>query len=339
MKVCSLVILILLSLSACESEEPPTGMPRCEPEGELLIERDLKSGFRLLFEGDSQKARDVFRSILEQEKNHPEALLGVKHAEGVVTKHRGEHAARLTVAERLIPAPMPVNAERYRYEYEWEGHKVREGVKESGKVNIKRPFKVRQDAAGKILAKDDLPQLQRTLDTLVFQDSQTATADEFFYASAVQNASTHFLIDADGRIFQTLDLALEAQHCGLPSISRRSISVTLVNPMVESTKPREERVRSAPLERHGVKVVHWSYTPAQRRSLNKLVAGLLALLPNLSVDLPEDEVGRVLTTVVSKPQEAKGLLGHCHIDLNASDPTVAFPWRELKRYLSSSLEP
>ena len=43
MKVCSLVILILLSLSACESEEPPTGMPRCEPEGELLIERDLKS--------------------------------------------------------------------------------------------------------------------------------------------------------------------------------------------------------------------------------------------------------------------------------------------------------
>ena len=65
----------------------------------------------------------------------------MKHAEGVVTKHRGEHSARLTVAERLIPAPMPVNAERYRYEYEWEGHKVREGVKESGVKKIKRPFK------------------------------------------------------------------------------------------------------------------------------------------------------------------------------------------------------
>tara|TARA_B100000674_G_C37913066_1_gene949501 strand:+ start:951 stop:1688 length:738 start_codon:yes stop_codon:yes gene_type:complete len=245
----------------------------------------------------------------------------------------------LTVAERLIPAPMPVNAERYRYEFEWEGQKVREGVREGGKATLKRPFKTRQDAAGKILAKDDLTQLQRTLDTLVFQDSQTATADDFFYASAVQNASTHFLIDTDGRIFQTLDLALEAKHCGVPSISRRSISVTLVNPMVESRKPREKRARSAPLERHGVKVVHWSYTPAQRRSLNKLVAGLLALLPNLNLELPEDEFGRVLTTVVSKPHEAKGLLGHFHIDLEASDPTVAFPWRELKRYLSSSLEP
>ena len=39
MKACSLAILIFMSLTACESEEPPTGMPRCEPEGELLVER------------------------------------------------------------------------------------------------------------------------------------------------------------------------------------------------------------------------------------------------------------------------------------------------------------
>ena len=93
MKACSLAILIFMSLTACESEEPPTGMPRCEPEGELLVERDLKAGFRSLFEGDSQKARELFRSILDQEKDHPRLYL-VSSTLKVLLQNAGESTQR-----------------------------------------------------------------------------------------------------------------------------------------------------------------------------------------------------------------------------------------------------
>ena len=338
-------VLIVLGLSACEAQDPPTGIPRCEPEGELLVERKLKTGFKHLFDGDSQQAREVFKELLEQEPEHPEALLGMKHSEGVATKRRGVSSeSRFTIANRLIPAPMSVNSERFRYEYEWEGQRIRNrlaGLNEEdhNEPDRKRPYSIRRDQVGAAIASDDLAHVQRAVDTIVFRDSQTNTVSEFFYLSAMKGHSTHFLIDPSGRIFQSLDLALEAHHCSVPNVSRRSISITVVNPMQISKKSMLDRQKSAPLERHGSKVSHWEYTPTQRRSLNQLVAGLLALVPQIRRDVPEDTLGRVLSTSVSKPNDAKGLLGHFHIDSNVLDPTVAFPWVELKRYLSVSMEP
>ena len=340
MKAVFALYVCVFFLSGCDAQEPPTGMPRCEPEGELIVERSLKNGFRHLYEGDSQKAREVFTELLADEPEHPEALLGRKLADGVAAQRGGvANDARLIVANRLIPAPMPVNSERFRYEFEREGQRVRDRIRGRAVANRKSPYSPRRDRAGAKVASNDLAQLQRVIDAIVFRDSQTHSAVDFFYASATEGASTHFLIDAEGLIHQTLDLAFEAHHCNVPTVSRRSISITLVNPMHTSEQNHHARVRSAPLMRHGVKISQWAYTPAQRRSLNQLVAGLLALFPQLKVEIPEDELGRILSGPVSEPAEATGLLGHFHLDGNALDPTVAFPWSELKRYLSVSLEP
>jgi len=312
-------------------------MPRCEPEGELIVERNLKIGFRHLFDGDSKKARDVFNSLLAQEPEHPEALLGLRHAEGVATTRTGGVVeSRFTIAGRLIPSPVKVNSERFRYEHEHEGQRVRDSSANDRVVDRKPSHSSRTDSAGTKVGLRDLTEVQKGIDAIVFRDSGTSTIVDFFYESAVNGASTHFIIDSDGSIFQSLDLAYRSHFCRVENVERRSIAITMINPMEISTQPREARSKSAPTQRHGAKVSHWGYTPSQRRSLNQLVAGLVGLLPQLRLAIPEDDMGRTLTSALLDAGEAKGLLGHFHLDSEATDPSVAFPWNELKRYLSAA---
>jgi len=329
--------LLLLVLSACDTPEPPSGIPRCEPEGELLVERNLKLGFRHLFEGDSKKARDVFKSLLEQEPEHPEALLGLRQAEGVVGQRAtGSIESRFTIAGRLIPSPVRLNSERFRYEYEAAGQRLRD-IATSGDIEErKRSYGLRTDKAGTKVGLRDFAKVQKEIDTVVFHDSETSSVEEYFYSSAVGGESTHFIIDTDGSIFQSLDVVNRPLFCGIENIERRAISITMINPVDLSRAAHGARSKSAPVQRHGRKISHWGYTPSQRRSLNQLVAGLFGLMPQLKVTVPEDELGRPLTGVVSDTHKAKGLLGHFHLDSEAKDPTVAFPWDELKRYLSAA---
>ena len=337
----TIVLWIAFCLAACETQKAPLGVPRCEPEGELLVERQLKSGFKHLFEGNSQKAKELFQQLLDTEPGHPEALLGVKHAEGVAMKRSGHYAdSRVVIARRRIPVPFQTNTERLRYEFDWEGYTVRSRVsKPSDAIVRSKAYSTRdrdQKAPGGL---QDVSSLQRLIDTIVFRDSETTTASDFFHLSVVEERSTHFLIASDGAIFQTLDLVHEAHHCASDDVSQRSISITIVNPLDRDKVPTStSRPASAVLERHGVKVSHWGYNHAQEQSLKQLVAGLFALFPKVKVQIPEDRLGRVLTSTMPNPDEANGLIGHYHIDEQARDPTVGFPWIDLRHYLSSTLD-
>ena len=76
MRVRAVLVLALLALSACEEPPVPSGPANCEPPEELLIERNLKDGFRAAAEGTLEAADVAFRSVLELAPDHPEARAG-----------------------------------------------------------------------------------------------------------------------------------------------------------------------------------------------------------------------------------------------------------------------
>jgi hypothetical protein len=63
----------------------------------------------------------------------------------------------------------------------------------------------------------------------------------------------------------------------------------------------------------------------------------VGLLPNLKDSFPLDDQGKVTSQTLGKDSgQFRGILGHFHLNPKARDPSVAFPWDELKRYLSTS---
>jgi N-acetyl-anhydromuramyl-L-alanine amidase AmpD len=333
-------VWIAMVFFGCDAPEPPTGIPRCEPAAELQVERRLKLGFRYLYEGEHTKARGEFEGLLEQEPSHPEALLGLRYTEGVSSKRKADgDRSWFTLAGRLIPASLKINPDRYSYESELQGKRLRQAAGDGVKDDAKTSFSSRTNRLGKKVSFDDLALIQKELNLVVFHDSLTVNAPEFFYSSAMEGRSSHFMVDTDGFIFQSLDLGHRAHHCGIEEIERRSIVITMINPMESSVPQTDQRELSAPGLRHGRKVTHWGYTPAQRRSVKRLTASLVAAFPNLNLRLPNDEMGRVPSGLLPiGPGVLKGLAGHFHINEEASDPSVAFPWDGIKRYRSLSDE-
>jgi N-acetyl-anhydromuramyl-L-alanine amidase AmpD len=335
-----LTICLVTAFVGCDTPEPPTGIPRCEPAAELQVERRLKMGFRYLHEGDKSKARGEFKNLLEAEPSHPEALLGLRYTEGVsATPKRDEDRSSFTLAGRLIPAALKINPDRYSYALELEGQRLRKARTGGESGSVAASFSSRTNRLGKKIAFDDLALIQKEINLIVFHDSLTATASEFFYSSAMTGRSSHFLVDTDGSIFQSLDLGYRAHHCGIDEIERRSIAITMINPMEGSAPKTGQRELSPPSLRHGASVTHWGYTPAQRRSVKRLSAKLLASFPHLNLVVPNDEKGGVPSGHLAVTDASlRGLVGHFHIKADASDPSVSFPWDEITRYLSLSDE-
>jgi len=71
------------------------------------------------------------------------------------------------------------------------------------------------------------------LSSVVFSAAHHLAGEPFegFVFLGTTSGSTHFYVDWDGTIFQTLDLAWEANHVEMTPIDRRSISIDLVNPV------------------------------------------------------------------------------------------------------------
>ncbi len=65
-------------------------VPACEPADELLVERSLKEGFRMLYRGDLPGAKRAFAATLSLAPSHPEAMDGLRE---VRLKARSSKAA------------------------------------------------------------------------------------------------------------------------------------------------------------------------------------------------------------------------------------------------------
>lgn len=209
----------------------------------------------------------------------------------------------------------------------------------------------------------DLPLLQRTVDQFVIHYDVCGTSRTCFRVLHDERGlSVHFMLDADGTIYQTMDLKESAWHATIAN--QRSIGIEIAH--IGAYPPD----RAAPLDRwysrdpegrtrltipggperaglrdldadlrpardepvvgtiQGQELKQYDFTPAQYDSLVKLTAALCTIFPKIKCDYPRDEAGQLIRRKL--PDEVLssygGLLGHYHIQTNKTDPGPAFDW-------------
>lgn len=153
-----------------------------------------------------------------------------------------------------------------------------------------------------------------------------ASADMCF--SVLQNErglSCHFLVDNDGTIFQTLDLALEGFHAA--EWNPTSIGVELCNrgdahkePTYYSRKGQSRDIKPCKINNHTI--LSYEFTPEQYESMQRLSRALLRLLPNLPAEYPQSSPGVQSweTLPFRSLSSFSGYIGHYHLTNQKWDP-------------------
>jgi N-acetylmuramoyl-L-alanine amidase len=155
-----------------------------------------------------------------------------------------------------------------------------------------------------------------------------ASADMCF--NVLQNErglSCHFLIDNDGTIYQTIDLALMAYHAG--AWNSASIGVELCNrgdakkePGYYASGKKGPQREAKPCKINGHTFLAFDYTKAQYDALEQLSRALLRLLPNLPAEFPQSSPGvQNWDTLPTKDSFGfSGFIGHYHLIPEKWDP-------------------
>ncbi len=176
-----------------------------------------------------------------------------------------------------------------------------------------------------------------------------------------RNLSVHFLLDLDGTLYQTLDLAETAWHAR--QANPRSIGIEITNLGAYPPGESDELDRAYVEDEHGVRValdanarlltpdfvarpirpervrglangteleMH-DLTSEQYATLARLAAGLAAIFPKIELDAPRDVAGHVRDDALSDEEFAAwhGLIGHLHITDQKQDPGPALDWEAL----------
>jgi N-acetyl-anhydromuramyl-L-alanine amidase AmpD len=149
--------------------------------------------------------------------------------------------------------------------------------------------------------------------------------------------SAHFMVDADGTIYQTLDLVERAYHA--EQSNNASIGVEIcnrgkVNPAELGRLPAEYRTR--PTRRiviNGAEFHAYDFRPEQYDTLIALTRTLLRLFPRIKPVIPEKD-GQPLLESLADPTGFDGIVGHLHVDKDRRkwDPG-ALDWGRLLRAL------
>lgn len=208
------------------------------------------------------------------------------------------------------------------------------------------------------LAARTLPALQKYVDQFVIHYDDCGYSALCFKILQERRLSVHFLIDVDGTIYQTLDLADAAQHATIAN--SRSVGVELAG---IGAFPPAERKRLDPWYRRdasgrtalqlpaaapvhytggpirpdpvrgviqGKALEQYDFTPEQYTALAKLTAALCRALPLIACDYPHDAAGRLIAKKLSDAEleRFRGVLGHYHIQENKIDPGPALQWKK-----------
>ncbi len=151
--------------------------------------------------------------------------------------------------------------------------------------------------------------------------------------------SCHFLVDNDGTIYQTIDLALAAYHAA--EWNSASIGVEFCNRGDAKKEPnyysggKRGPVRNVkPCRINGHTILAFDYTPVQYDSFTKLARALQRLLPNLPAEFPQSSAG--VQSWETMPTGASfafsGYIGHYHLTNQKWDPGP-FDFKEFCRKL------
>ncbi len=189
----------------------------------------------------------------------------------------------------------------------------------------------------------------------------------------LRGLSVHFLLDVDGTLYQTLDLADTAWHAR--QANARSVGVEIANigayppggasPLdtwyakddlgwrlklparfgdggvrTEGFVARPARPERVAGEIQGKPLEQYDFTAEQYATLVKLSAALCRAFPKLEPDAPRDERGVVRTDALTDEEfaEFRGILGHDHVTVEKADPGPALDWERLLEDVRALLE-
>ena len=209
-----------------------------------------------------------------------------------------------------------------------------------------------------------LEMLQDKVDQFVLHFDVCGTSSQcFFILHDIRGLSVHFMLDADGTIYQTLDLKERAWHA--TKSNDRSIGIEIANIGAypkDQANPFEQwyarddqgvylifppKIRG--VERFGGKKLRprrpelvtlkvgetiyqqYDYTVQQYTALVKLTAALSDIFPKIRLDVPRMPDGKLLDRTLTDQQWASfsGIMGHYHVQGNKSDPGPAMDWEYL----------
>ena len=135
--------------------------------------------------------------------------------------------------------------------------------------------------------------------------------------------SCHFLLDNDGTIYQTLDLAYMGFHAG--GFNARSVGVEICNrgdakrfPTFYSRTDPRRNVATCKIHNHIY--LAFDYTEAQYRAMRSLTRALARALPNMPIDYPQLSPGYQAWEMIDNAKSYAGLLGHYHTTRRKWDP-------------------
>jgi len=169
------------------------------------------------------------------------------------------------------------------------------------------------------------------VDQVILHHDGMRTAAGCFRVLRDRGLSTHLIIEADGTIYQTLDLGFVAFHAA--GRNSGSIGIDLNNPIRPDRLPRGESAAArggvARARINGGPVASLGYTNAQYESLIAVLRALGGVFPGLAnLTAPVGDDGKVLTTVLDDPG-FKGLVGHLHVSATKWDPGPGFDWERV----------
>ncbi|HKE13953.1 MAG TPA: N-acetylmuramoyl-L-alanine amidase [Kofleriaceae bacterium] len=158
---------------------------------------------------------------------------------------------------------------------------------------------------------------------VIHHDGCPTAASCFNVLHNERGLSCHFLLDNDGTIYQTVDLAFMAFHAA--GFNSNSVGVELCNRGDAKRYPDFYRQRGQKRDVttcriHGYTYLAFDYTREQYDALKALARGLVRALPNLPAEYPQDSPGYQAWGVLSGVQRYAGLLGHYHTTTRKWDP-------------------
>lgn len=191
------------------------------------------------------------------------------------------------------------------------------------------------------VAAGDLAALIAVVDQIVLHYDGLGSSRRCFEMLRTRQLSAHFLIDADGTIYQTLDLKERAYHATIAN--SRSIGIEIANvgayparekqgsaPLAEG---REERVQREQVRGtiQGIDLVQEEFNDEQYAALSALIDTLCNTFTRIERRVPRDADGNVVTFKLPDEELAKfrGILGHFHVQADKVDPGPAFEWERL----------
>jgi N-acetylmuramoyl-L-alanine amidase len=166
-------------------------------------------------------------------------------------------------------------------------------------------------------AQRTLPELQKQIRQLVIHHDGCANSRScFFYMhDGCRKLSTHFMIDSDGTIYQTLDVADIAYHARLVNDISVGIEMCNLASVDQPGLPDEYTRRPRRTVRiKGQVMSAFDFRPEQYDSVQALARTLLQVFPRIPPRIPLDDDQQPHLAALADPRAFAGIAGHLHVD-------------------------